>query len=196
MCAKPKDITGKRFGRLVAQFPTELRRNDSTMWVCKCDCGNTHLASHRALSRGSTRSCGCLRMEDQAARWLLKRFSSEEEAVQFVRDLYSHKIETDDCRKRKAAELFEQGLGHKAVATELGLNRETMRDWYETWRALGTDEFLEPMTQNYYSDEIKLAACLDRLKGMSVIDVMRKYHIRNRAYLRRWLREYREKHNA
>lgn len=58
-----KDITGKRFGRLVAQEPTELRRNGSTVWLCQCDCGNVHLASYRTLVRGNTKSCGCLRME-------------------------------------------------------------------------------------------------------------------------------------
>ena len=30
--------------------------------------------------------------------------------------------------RRKAAELFESGLGYKAVSTELGINRETVRD--------------------------------------------------------------------
>lgn len=45
-----KDITGKRFGRLVAQEPTELRRNGSTVWLCQCDCGNVHLASYFDLS--------------------------------------------------------------------------------------------------------------------------------------------------
>lgn len=89
MCAKPKDITGERFGRLVALEDTGMRKNDSPVWLCQCDCGNLHLAGYRQLSRGNTRSCGCLRMESQAARWILKRFSSEDEAVQFVRELYN-----------------------------------------------------------------------------------------------------------
>lgn len=30
--------------------------------------------------------------------------------------------------KRRAAKLFEQGYGYKAVSTQLGVNRETTRD--------------------------------------------------------------------
>lgn len=31
--------------------------------------------------------------------------------------------------RQKAADLFEKGLGYKAVSSELGVNRETVRDW-------------------------------------------------------------------
>lgn len=48
--------------------------------------------------------------------------------------------------RRKAAELFESGLGYKAVSTELGINRETVRDWSYTWRALGTEGFVQQKT--------------------------------------------------
>lgn len=56
------DLTGMRFGRLVAQQPAE-NRGDRTFWLCKCDCGNTAVVGTDLLRGGKTRSCGCLREE-------------------------------------------------------------------------------------------------------------------------------------
>lgn len=61
-----KDITGRRFGRLVALRPVAVR-NQSVVWECRCDCGNMHSAKIGALGR-STFSCGCLLKEKAAAR--------------------------------------------------------------------------------------------------------------------------------
>ena len=58
--AKVKDITGQRFGKLVAIRQTERRVNGSVIWECKCDCGNTALVSLQHLIRGKTKSCGCI----------------------------------------------------------------------------------------------------------------------------------------
>ena len=55
-----KDITGQRFGRLVAIRPISTGRNVD--WVCQCDCGNETRVSGSNL-HGNTKSCGCLRRE-------------------------------------------------------------------------------------------------------------------------------------
>jgi len=36
-------------------------RYGQTMWLCQCDCGNTHIAAATHLKRDITHSCGCLR---------------------------------------------------------------------------------------------------------------------------------------
>ena len=60
------DITGQRFGRLVAieLIPREERSwsNKERAWRCKCDCGNEVIVRQRNL-RGArmTQSCGCVR---------------------------------------------------------------------------------------------------------------------------------------
>ena len=62
-CLGKNDLTGRRFGRLVAIRETAERRNDCVMWECLCDCGKTvHVRSH-SLMTGATRSCGCLRKD-------------------------------------------------------------------------------------------------------------------------------------
>lgn len=58
---RAKDIKSKRFGRLVALGPVELRRPGGVFWLCRCDCGNTTMVLVRHLLSGNTRSCGCLR---------------------------------------------------------------------------------------------------------------------------------------
>lgn len=53
------DITGTRFGKLVALEPTDQRKNGYMVWRCRCDCGNEILADIRKLKRGTARDCGC-----------------------------------------------------------------------------------------------------------------------------------------
>jgi len=36
-----KDLTGQRFGKLVAKERTGKKHNNSQVWLCECDCGNT-----------------------------------------------------------------------------------------------------------------------------------------------------------
>ena len=57
------DLTGQRFGRLIAVRPTEERRQRFVVWECKCDCGNTAYVTSGMLKCGNTSSCGCLRKE-------------------------------------------------------------------------------------------------------------------------------------
>lgn len=62
-CVRPKrmkDITGQRFGKLTALYPTEKRRAGSVMWICECDCKNMAEVSYNDLKSGNTQSCGCM----------------------------------------------------------------------------------------------------------------------------------------
>lgn len=58
-----KDLTGQRFGRLIAQQPSPKRSGTSVVWECKCDCGNTAFVKSAHLCSGRIRSCGCLKKE-------------------------------------------------------------------------------------------------------------------------------------
>jgi len=59
-----KDITGQRFGRLIALNPTNLRVGRSIMWECRCDCGGMMIALICTLHDGRIKSCGCLWAEN------------------------------------------------------------------------------------------------------------------------------------
>ena len=60
-CERTVDLTGQRFGKLIAVRPTGERQGGHIVWECKCDCGKTTLVHANNLQRGVTRSCGCLR---------------------------------------------------------------------------------------------------------------------------------------
>lgn len=63
--SKQKDITGERFGRLVAVERTGYK-NGKSRWKCLCDCGNEVDVIICSLTGGKTQSCGCLRKETAA----------------------------------------------------------------------------------------------------------------------------------
>lgn len=54
----PRDLTGQRFGRLVAV--AREPENWKSYWVCRCDCGAETRVLMDSLVRDHTRSCGCL----------------------------------------------------------------------------------------------------------------------------------------
>ena len=57
------DITGQRFGRLIAVKPVGRNKGGNIKWECKCDCGNTKIILASSLRSGNTKSCGCLAKE-------------------------------------------------------------------------------------------------------------------------------------
>lgn len=63
------DVAGERYGRLVA-----IRRlppvRGKTFWEFRCDCGNLYACRLENVRHSHTRSCGCQKSEDIAARSL------------------------------------------------------------------------------------------------------------------------------
>lgn len=60
---KARDITGQRFGRLVAIRRAGRNKSRQTLWLCRCDCGGEKIASIGDLSKGCVASCDCLRRD-------------------------------------------------------------------------------------------------------------------------------------
>lgn len=65
--SKAIDLTGQKFGRLTVIKRAGYKAS-RTAWLCTCICGNTIITTQNSLSRGLTRSCGCLSNEARAAR--------------------------------------------------------------------------------------------------------------------------------
>ena len=64
-----KDISGQRFGRLVAVEPIEKRgKSRQLIWKCLCDCGELCFVRNSNLANGTTKSCGCLFREQISKR--------------------------------------------------------------------------------------------------------------------------------
>lgn len=62
------DLSGRRFGKLIAIRAVGQNKAKQYMWECRCDCGNTSVAIGSNLIRGNTKACGCVRLVDLANR--------------------------------------------------------------------------------------------------------------------------------
>ena len=59
---KFKDLTGKKFGRLIAIKPMgkDLSRSKGGIfWLCRCECGKETIINSYNMHEGGTKSCGC-----------------------------------------------------------------------------------------------------------------------------------------
>lgn len=68
--AKFEDITGQRYGRLVAlsyvgqaHCKSKKKYQTKSIWLFSCDCGNVVERKVGHVKKGDTRSCGCLKEE-------------------------------------------------------------------------------------------------------------------------------------
>jgi len=63
------DLSGKRFGRLLAIKCVGIK-NKNALWLCECDCGNSTIvyANNLVKKTNATKSCGCLAKEAAARR--------------------------------------------------------------------------------------------------------------------------------
>lgn len=71
--AQRRDITGKRFGRLLATYRTgtfEVGKNKSrhSFWMFKCDCGTEKQLDLNSVTTGKVVSCGCYNRENTILR--------------------------------------------------------------------------------------------------------------------------------
>lgn len=60
-----KDLTGRRFGRLVVIGRAESTKEGRARWVCLCDCGKTSVKIGKSLLNGHCKSCGCGEYENR-----------------------------------------------------------------------------------------------------------------------------------
>lgn len=82
------NLTGIRFGALVVKNLHEKIKAPSgvTMvkWFCECDCGKTTITYQSHLRSGHTKSCGCLRVEENTThgKRATKTYNSWDKMIQ------------------------------------------------------------------------------------------------------------------
>ena len=96
------DITGQRFERLVALYPSKkYYESGSVIWHCKCDCGNEVDVAYNTLVYTNQKSCGCQKKEhDQKLKTFLTHVAGTS-----VDMLKSKKIPTDNTTGYKGVYL-------------------------------------------------------------------------------------------
>lgn len=100
---KKKDLSGRRFGRLTALYPTEKRSGGSVVWHCKCDCGREIELSYNRLVHGKAKSCRCL----------LKEHESPGKYLHYVENTCVENLEFQGLRKNNTS-------GHTGVVAYRG----------------------------------------------------------------------------
>lgn len=97
------DITGQRFGRLVAVYPSKrYDKSGSVVWRCHCDCGNEIDVTYNTLVYSNQKSCGCQKKEhDQKLQTFLTHVAGTS-----VDMLKSKKIPTDNTTGYKGVYLI------------------------------------------------------------------------------------------
>ena len=56
---RANNLIGQRFSRLVVIDSAGKDARSNTLWLCKCDCGNTKVIRGSKLKSGEIKSCGC-----------------------------------------------------------------------------------------------------------------------------------------
>ena len=81
--------------------------------------------------------------------------------------------------RQRAVEILQEGVGHRALAAELGIPQATARQWARAYAVGGADAVLNAGSHHRtYSYDVKLAVVKDRLEnGLTVREAMIKYKI-------------------
>ena len=100
----------------------------------------------------------------------------------------------DEAVRRRAAMLFDEGMGYKTAASLLGIPRETVRKWLDTYRSVGLEGLMVMGSKHMrYSFETKLAAARAVVdEGMTKADAMAEFGIASMTPLKNWMKAYRE----
>lgn len=72
-------LTSKVFDRLTVIEHFGSNKHGMSLWKCKCVCGNETIVIGTALTKGSTRSCGCLHDESASHRFSKHRMTKTRE---------------------------------------------------------------------------------------------------------------------
>ena len=142
---KVKDLTGQRFGRLIAVQKAGNDKRGQTIWLCRCDCGRYKEVKIGALTSGAIQSCGCLRSEmsrNTHAKYHHKRLTSI---------LQSMKTRCYNPNRQSSKYYYEKGIG-------------VCDEWMD--KRKGHDNFVIWALENGYSDDLTLDR-IDCTKGYS-----------------------------
>lgn len=80
------DISGQRFGMLLAIRRGTNSRSGQPQWHCLCDCGNDPIAAKADLIRGHSTSCGCRRKKTLAQLMTTHGYRTAENREKYSRE--------------------------------------------------------------------------------------------------------------
>lgn len=115
------DMTGQRFGRLTVVKISDKKQGTHRYWECKCDCGNTTYVMRMRLIDGSTKSCGCYRVDKGKLRQ-----THGERKTRLYRIWTGIKDRTLNHNSKYWSRYGERGI---SIYPQWANSFETFRDW-------------------------------------------------------------------
>lgn len=100
----------------------------------------------------------------------------------------------DEKIRRKAVRVLATGVGHRALASKLGIPEATARQWARSYAVGGAQAVMNAgSTHRVYPYELKLAVVTDRLEnGLTVRETMIKHGVPSESSVKTWCRQYRD----
>ena len=100
------------------------------------------------------------------------------------------KIAPETHIKAVKAYLAERG-SYSSIAKKYGMGETTLKEDVSIYKAQGILAFVEQRQNNIYTEEIKIAAVREYIKGEgSIQDIRAKYGLRSSIQLRNWIKVY------
>ena len=135
------DLSGKRFGRLVAIEKVDVDTKRGAYWKCQCDCGRETIVMGRSLRTGATKSCGCLH-DEVSTRRIVDRNTTHGKTHTRLYSVWQAMIRR--CEREKSKEYKNYGARGIKVCDE----------WREDF-----DSFYSWALENGYNPSAKRGEC-------------------------------------
>lgn len=141
-----KDLTGQRFGKLVAEQRVKKEQKGGSFWRCNCDCGRSCVVSSGNLNSGRTKSCGCLQDDIRRKAWEKARVKRVEAYIEGT-DLYQlRKKRKRNNTSGAAGVTYDRSVGLWKATIEFQRRRYYLGSSKEKETAVGIRREVE---QNY-----------------------------------------------
>lgn len=168
-----KDISGQKFGRLVAIDYAETRENASgqktAYWNCLCDCGKKCIKSGVILRQGCCKSCGCI----------------EKERQQRTKDKINSGKKRQWTKEQEQILINNYSLGYDKLGEMVGKSRESVGGKIIRLRKEGKIiDYIRPEISGTKNGSNKTGSNSPLWKGCGALSASEFARIRNNAIIR------------
>lgn len=87
-------------------------------------------------------------------------------------------------------EYLEGTISMNSIAEQLGINKESFRQWVAKYESMGTGAFFTEQNKHYSKDEKEQAVTSYLASEGSFMDICKKYKIHSTAQLKTWVKKY------
>lgn len=150
MSGKAIDLTGQDFGLLHVLGRAEDSSGSHAKWVCRCQCGNIHIAQGRYLKSGDIQSCGCMKRGQKPGIMSDKELSAPSNSLCHLRtkgiDPYQNLANAIVC---VAADDYKSALESNNTNLLENLTEFFHSDWYKTLTRIRAEDLIRLLHQEF-----------------------------------------------